>query len=115
MSASSAIALYELAGSASVADCEHVDMRWRTPLQTPRLPISSKVPPSPSDANDAAMKSSERLLNTACDRPADRSRVTPTAKAAPSRELHVSRTPAELTTACLCARPAVPKACARSQ
>ena len=54
----------------------------------PRLPISSKAPPSPSDANDAAMKSSERLLSTACNRPACTNRVAPIVKAAPSRELH---------------------------
>ena len=74
----------------------------------PRLPISSKAPPSPSDANEAAMKSSERLLSTACKRVASKRRVAPIVRAVPSRELHMASTPIARSWPCLCGCPAVP-------
>eukprot|EP00966_Prymnesium_polylepis_P161791 3739545-Prymnesium_polylepis.1 len=51
MSASSAIAQYAVA---------EADAAWRDGAQIARLPTSSKAPPSRSNANDAAMKSSDR-------------------------------------------------------
>ena len=105
MSASRAIAQY---------DVDDADARWRSDAQMARLPISSKAPPSLSDAKEAVIKSSERLLSTACARAASHRRITPIVKAAPSRELHRARTPASRSWACLCDRPAVPKADAPS-
>ena len=86
MSASSAIAQYEVAGE---------DARWRSDAQMLRLPISSKAPPSPSYAKDAAMKSRERLLSTVCDREAAMCRAKLIERAAPSRELHKATTSVE--------------------
>eukprot|EP00964_Phaeocystis_antarctica_P109117 scaffold73607_cov68-Phaeocystis_antarctica.AAC.1 len=60
--------------------------RIRAALHTPRLPISSKVPPSPSSAVDAEMKSSDKLLSTTAKRPPQSARAAPRANAAPPRD-----------------------------
>eukprot|EP00964_Phaeocystis_antarctica_P038771 scaffold22169_cov69-Phaeocystis_antarctica.AAC.2 len=58
----------------------------RVALHTPRLPISSKAPPSPSSAVDAEMKSSDKLLSTTAKRPPQSVRAAPRANAAPPRD-----------------------------
>eukprot|EP00966_Prymnesium_polylepis_P245647 5682670-Prymnesium_polylepis.1 len=73
-----------------------------------RFPISSKDPPSPSSANDDAMKSSERLLSTVSMRVAQSSASMATAQAVASRELHDCSTSVARSCACLCGFPAVP-------
>eukprot|EP00964_Phaeocystis_antarctica_P088953 scaffold56656_cov67-Phaeocystis_antarctica.AAC.2 len=60
--------------------------RIRAALHTPRLPISSKAPPSPSSTVDAEMKSSDKLLSTAAKRPPQSARAAPRANAAPPRD-----------------------------
>mmetsp|Transcript_60820 Transcript_60820/g.101046 ORF Transcript_60820/g.101046 Transcript_60820/m.101046 type:complete len:357 (-) Transcript_60820:340-1410(-) len=104
-SASSAIALYEMSGTAA---------RWRCKAQMPRLPISSKEPPSASAANDTVMKSIDRELSTTCDLLATSSRAVPTVKATASRELHKMHSLVSNRSRCFCGRPAVPKAAQHS-
>eukprot|EP00964_Phaeocystis_antarctica_P116837 scaffold80720_cov71-Phaeocystis_antarctica.AAC.8 len=58
----------------------------RAALHTPRLPISSKAPPSPSSAADAEMKSSDKLLSTIAKRLLRSAHAAPRANAAPSRD-----------------------------
>jgi len=88
--------------------------RIRTALHTPRLPISSKAPPSPSSAADAEMKSSDKLLSTTAKRPPQSARAAPRANAAPPRDelseiaLGPPRTaPRLFTSRCLYGWPAV--------
>eukprot|EP00964_Phaeocystis_antarctica_P009599 scaffold5224_cov78-Phaeocystis_antarctica.AAC.2 len=83
-------------------------------LHTPRLPISSKAPLSPSNATDAEMKSSDKLLSTTAKRPPQSARAAPCANAAPPRDelsevaLGPPRTaPRSFTSRCLYGWPAV--------
>eukprot|EP00966_Prymnesium_polylepis_P005949 136048-Prymnesium_polylepis.1 len=80
----------------------------------PRFPISSKEPCAQRHANDAAMKSSERLLSTACERLPLSHRRAPDANAAALRELQSARSPLKCRRMCFCGRPAVPMARADS-
>eukprot|EP00966_Prymnesium_polylepis_P256391 5923106-Prymnesium_polylepis.1 len=73
-----------------------------------RLPISPKVPPSRSNANDTEMKSSERLLSKVSIREPCSSASVPFAKAVPSRELAESSTFVARSCLCLAGWPDVP-------
>ena len=105
MSRSSAIAQYPVAGD---------DAAWRDDAQMLRLPISWNAAPSPSNINDAAMKSSERLLRTTRERAAHSRSAAPYVNVSPLRELPSALTPASTSCACLCGRPAVPRDAADS-
>eukprot|EP00964_Phaeocystis_antarctica_P151496 scaffold119109_cov68-Phaeocystis_antarctica.AAC.6 len=87
----------------------------RAALHTPRLPISSKAPPSPSSAVDAEMKSVDKLFSTRHRRAAWHARAAPCANVAASRELVLLQTPRPRSNVCLCRRPAVPSTLAPSQ
>eukprot|EP00966_Prymnesium_polylepis_P212840 4929254-Prymnesium_polylepis.2 len=106
MSASSATAQYVVAAA---------DAAWRDRAQIALLPISTKAPPSRCNANDAATKSSDRLLSTASRRVAPSSAAPPIAHTVPSLKLHKPDTPAPRSCTCLCGRPAVPTSPAASQ
>eukprot|EP00966_Prymnesium_polylepis_P324017 7380125-Prymnesium_polylepis.2 len=80
----------------------------------PRLPMSSKAPPSARDANDAAIKSADRLLSTACSRVVSSKRAAPTAKAELLRELQRIITPIHWSRPIFCCCPAVPTVSPRS-
>ena len=89
--------------SAAMSSTSHrtPDTRARSTLHMPRLPISSKAPPSPSIAAERLMKSSDRLLSTAWKRRPRWTRAIPDALANASRELVVMRTPSCRKARCL--------------
>eukprot|EP00964_Phaeocystis_antarctica_P050830 scaffold29593_cov83-Phaeocystis_antarctica.AAC.1 len=87
----------------------------RSLLHAPRLPISTKAPPSPSSAAETATKSPERLLSTSWSRPPQCALAAPQENAPASRELHSRPTRCSRSGRCFCGRPAVPLTSTRIQ
>eukprot|EP00964_Phaeocystis_antarctica_P095596 scaffold62036_cov73-Phaeocystis_antarctica.AAC.1 len=87
----------------------------RSLLHAPRLPISIRAPPSPSNAAETATKSLERLLSTSWSRQPQCALAAPHENAPASRELHSRPTRCSRSGLCFCGRPAVPLTSTRSQ